>query len=148
MACGRSIARLLPLAVVPLALVACGGGGGNGTTTVVPVAGLTCSGEALGTEPELPPRFPKPGGITYVKAVRQGPTLVVDGYYVGELDAGYDQYREAFEAAGYTVLFHEQEAADAEVSYRDPAEETSGQVALKAACANGNVSLHITNRPA
>lgn len=146
MARGRRIARPLPIAAATLALAACGGGSGNATP--VPVAGLTCDGPVLTAEPRLPGRFPKPDETTYVKAAQQGPTLVVDGYYKGELVDAYEFYKDGFEQAGYTVLFNEQEANDAEVSYRDAAKATSGQVALKDACENGNLSVHITNRPA
>ena len=37
---------------------------------------------------------------------------------------------------------------DAEISYKTPDGKTSGQIALRAACSNGNTSVHITARPA
>jgi hypothetical protein len=144
----RSISRFLVLGLSTLVLAACGGGGTSETGGTVAAGVLTCAGAPLAPEPQLPAAFPKPEGLTYVEATKQGPTTVIGGYYEGGLEDAYTAYKEGFEQAGYAILFDEKEAEDAEVSYKDAAEVTSGQVALRAKCDNGNVSVRITNRPA
>jgi hypothetical protein len=47
---------------------------------------------------------------------------------------------------GYTILFHEQEEDDAEISYRTKDESAEGQVALRS-CDEDKTSVHITVRP-
>jgi hypothetical protein len=146
----RPISRLLVLGLSALVLAACGGGGpgGSGGGGTVAAGVLTCTGAPLAPEPQLPAAFPKPEGLTYVESNKQGPTTVVGGYYEGGLEDAYTAYKDGFEQAGYAILFDEKEKEDAEVSYKDAAEVTSGQVALRAKCNNGNVSVRITNRPA
>ena len=62
----------------------------------------------------------------------------------------YVEYKDRFNEAGYTVEFSELEKdrGDSEVAYKAK-NGTSGIVALRggSACDNGNVSVHITNRP-
>jgi hypothetical protein len=144
----RPISRLLVFGLFTLVLGACGGGGKPETGGTVAAGVLICTGAPLAPDPQLPAAFPKPDGLTYVEANKQGPTSVIGGYYEGGLEDAYKAYRDGFEQAGYTVLFEEKEKEDAEVSYKDAAEVTSGQVALRAKCDNGNVSVRITNRPA
>lgn len=144
----RPISRLFLVGLGSFTLAACGGGGNAGTTETVAAGVLTCAGTPLAPEPELPAAFPRPEGLTYVESKVQGPTTIVGGYFKGDLDDAYNAYKEGFEQAGYTILFDEKEQADAEVSYKDAAGVTSGQVALRAKCDNGNVSVRITNRPA
>jgi hypothetical protein len=143
----RPISRLLGLGLSALVLGACGGGGTSETVGTVAAGVLTCAGEPLVTEPQLPAAFPKPDGLTYVESNKQGPTTVIGGYYEGSLEDAYTAYKDGFEQGGYAILFDEKEKEDAEVSYKDAAEVTNGQVALRAKCDNGNVSVRITNRP-
>lgn len=138
--------RLALLALAAFAVSGCGGGGSETPTQVIGV--LTCQGDPLARNPPLPSGFPEPSELTYVESKTQGPTLVVNGFYSGALKDAYRFYRDGFEQAGYTILFEEQERSDAEVSYRDAGGKTSGQVALRGQCTNGNVSVRITNRPA
>ncbi len=142
----RRIAWLLVMGVAALFLAGCGGG--SDKSAKESEAGLTCEGTALDSEPNLPEGFPEPGELTYVDESEQGPTQIVEGFYEGELKNAYEDYKGGFEGAGYTVLFSEMEDKDAEVSYKDAQGKTSGRVALKAGCDNGNLSVHITNRPA
>jgi hypothetical protein len=93
----------------------------------------------------LPSGFPKPDGVTYLKTSKAGPSNIVDGTYDGELDEAYDAYTKAVDSAGYDVLFKEKEADDAEISYEGAGH--TGQVALRDACDNGKLAVHITNRP-
>ena len=65
----------------------------------------------------------------------------------------YVEYKDRVNEAGYKVEFSEIEKArgDSEVAYKTPgANSTEGIVALRggSSCANGNVSVHITSRPA
>ena len=140
--------RLLALALLSvLVLGACGGESeaekerekGKSAFTA------TCEGSALSGDAGLPSGFPKPDGVTYLKASMTGPTNVVDGTYDGELDEAYDAYTEAVDSAGYDVLFKEKEEDDAEISYEGAGH--TGQVALRDACDNGKLAVHITNRP-
>jgi hypothetical protein len=105
----------------------------------------TCEGSALTGDVGLPSGFPKPEGVTYLEASKAGPSNVVDGTYDGDLDAAYDAYEQAVEDAGYTVLFKEKEEDDAEISYEGGAH--TGQIALRDACENDKLAVHITNRP-
>jgi len=139
--------RLTAVACMALAAAGCGGGesdeeaeaeeAGRGT--------ITCEGAALTGATNLPASFPKLDEITYVEAERRGPTAIVDGYYEGSLEEAYEEYKDAFEGAGYEILFDEIEEDDSEVSYRAD-DQTEGIVALRT-CDNDNISVHITNRP-
>jgi hypothetical protein len=143
----RPIGGLFLACFAAVALAACGGGS-TGTGATVAAGVLTCAGPPLAPEPELPAAFPKPEGLTYVESKVQGPTTIVGGFYEGSLEDAYKAYKDGFEQAGYTILFDEKEQTDAEISYKDAAGVRSGQVALRAKCDNGNVSVRITNRPA
>ena len=137
------------LALAALTLAAAGCGGGKKESDKGKEAGsITCEGSALTTSPALPASFPTWDEVTLVKSSQEGPTLVVDGWFDGDLKSAHDEYRDRFKAAGYSVLFDEIEDKDSEVSYKDAAGKTSGQVALKDECDNGHISVHITNRPA
>lgn len=140
--------RLLALALLSvLVLSACGGESeaekerekGKSAFTA------TCEGSALSGDAGLPSGFPKPDGVTYLKTSKAGPSNVVDGTYDGDLDAAYDAYETAVDDAGYTVLFKEKEEDDAEISYKGAGH--TGQIALRDACDNGKLAVHITNRP-
>ena len=111
---------------------------------------ITCSGDALSGDSGLPAGFPVLDGVTFVDAEDKGPTRVVDGYSDESIEGLYNEYRDRFSEAEYKVLFSEleEDRGDSEVSYRSKDGKTEGIVALRAACDNGNVSIHITARPA
>ena len=111
---------------------------------------ITCDGTALQSDTGLPAGFPMWDEVTLTNVEHQGPTLLVNGYFTGDgkIQSAHDEYKNRFEAAGYAILFDEVEDKDSEVSYKDKDGKTSGQVALKAECDNGHISVHITNRPA
>ena len=120
-------------------------GSGRGT--------ITCEGTATLDETGLPTGFPQPDAVTYVKATKGGPTAIVDGYRDESLEGMYVEYEDRINEAGYTVEFSEieKDRGDAEVAYKTSgANATEGIVALRGgkSCANGNVSVHITSRPA
>jgi hypothetical protein len=146
------IGRLLVLVCLLVAVAGCGGKSdeekaaeaqsGKGT--------VTCTGDALSGATGLPAGFPALDGVTFVTTKKSGPTTVVDGWSDESLEGLHNEYKERFAEAQYTVLFDELEKdhGDSEVSYRSKDKKTEGQVALRAACDNGNVSVHITARPA
>jgi hypothetical protein len=119
-------------------------GSGRGT--------ITCEGSATSKPSGLPSGFPQPDAVTYVSAKKTGPTVVVDGYSTESLEGMYVEYKDRINEAGYKVEFSELEKdhGDSEVAYKTGgASSTEGIVALRggSSCANGNVSIHITNRP-
>jgi hypothetical protein len=119
-------------------------GSGRGT--------ITCEGSATSKPTGLPSDFPQPDAVTYVSATKRGPTVIVDGYSTESLEGMYVEYKDRVNEAGYKVEFSELEKdrGDSEVAYKTPgAVGTEGIIALRggSSCANGNVSVHITNRP-
>jgi hypothetical protein len=136
---------LVLVAALALLAAGCGGGGGDKSSEEVDI---TCEGSALSGDTGLPANFPTWDEVTLTKKEQQGPTLIVNGWFDGDLKSAHDEYKERFEAAGYTVLFDELEDKDSEVSYKDAQGKTSGQVALRDSCDNGHISVHITNRAA
>ena len=140
------------VAILAVAVAGCGkseaekeaesGKSGEGT--------VTCSGNALSGETGLPAGFPELDGVTFVTASDSGPTRVVDGYSDESIEGLYNEYKERFAEEQYQVLFSELEKdrGDSEVSYKSKDGSTTGIVALRASCDNGNVSVHVTARPA
>jgi ABC-type phosphate transport system substrate-binding protein len=111
---------------------------------------ITCEGSATTASTGLPADFPQLDAVTFVKAKKTGPSIVVDGYSTESLEGMYTEYKDRFHEAGYQVPFDEleEERGDSEVAYKAK-NGTEGVVALRGgdACDNGNVSVHITNRP-
>jgi hypothetical protein len=111
---------------------------------------VTCDGKALSGEPGLPAGFPILDGVTFVSAKESGPTRVLDGFSTESLAGLYNEWGDRLKEAQYVILFDEIEKdnGDAEISYRSKDGKTSGQIALRAACDDDHVSVHITARPA
>ena len=146
---------LVALMSMALPLAACGGksdaekaseaaaAAGNGRGTI------TCEGKATTKATGLPSDFPQPDAVIYVTAKKTGPTVVVDGYSTESLEGMYVEYKDRVTEAGYQLEFSELEKdrGDSEVAYKT--KSTEGIIALRggSACANGHVSVHITNRP-
>jgi ABC-type phosphate transport system substrate-binding protein len=111
---------------------------------------ITCEGSATSAKTGLPSDFPQLDAVTFVKATKSGPSTTVDGFSTESLDGMYNEYKDRFKEAGYQVPFDELEKdrGDSEVAYTAK-NGTEGIVALRGgdACDNGNVSIHITNRP-
>jgi hypothetical protein len=150
---GSQIRKAFVLIAFALALAACGGKESASTTAAAAESAsgtTTCEGAALSGDAGLPAKFPILPELTLVSAVDKGPTHVVDGYATDGVDGVYNELKDRLQEEQYTVLFSELEAerGDAEISYKSPDGKTSGQVALRAACDNGNLSVHITARPA
>jgi hypothetical protein len=113
---------------------------------------ITCEGSATSAKTGLPTGFPQPDAVTYVSATTSGPTNIVDGYSTETLEGMYVEYKDRLQEAGYTVQFSELEKdrGDSEVAYKTGGKNsTEGIVQLRGgdSCDNGNVSVHITNRP-
>jgi len=110
-------------------------------------ARTACKAPASNAETGLPAAFPMPGELTVTEVRKDGPTNVVDGYWTSDLEEAYREYTEHVEAAGYTILFKEQEEDDAEISYKSG--DRTGIIALRANCSEDETTrVHITNRPA
>jgi hypothetical protein len=145
----RSFGRMVLVAAAATSLAGCGGDeeseaekeaeSGRGT--------ITCSGNALEGSAGLPVGFPQLQGVTFVKAEDKGPTHVVDGYSDESLEGLYNEYKDRLQLEEYEILFDELEEDDSEISYKSKDGATEGQIALRAACDNGNVSVHVTARP-
>jgi hypothetical protein len=142
------------LALVALALSACGGG--KNETAVTPSTprapspsptGLsTCDGSPL-ADTGLPSDFPVPDAVTFVASSTLGPSQVVDGFATGDVESLYNEWKDMFDQMHYKILFSEVEAPnDAEISYEGPS--TSGQVALRNDCGGGGrIAIHVVSRP-
>ena len=141
---------LLALTIGSVLLAACGGdkaeseseGEGGGTET--------CEGDALPAEElALPADFPIPGEAYLTEAGEAGPSQVIEGYWEGDLESAYTEWKSALEGASYVILFDEIEEDDSEISYRSADESSTGQIALRNECEEeGRILVHITNRPA
>jgi hypothetical protein len=112
-------------------------------------AKAACNGKPLSSTPNLPPSWPQieSDKLTYTVQKSEGPTVVVDGYFNGDVKEAHDEWKKELQAAGYKILFDELEEHDSEVSWKG--EGRSGQVALREECGSpGKTWVHITNRPA
>ena len=139
---------LVVVVALGLGLAACGGDDEDESEQAREAAAgeVTCEGSALTGDTGLPADFPKPSGVTYVKSEQNGPTRVVNAYYEGDIESGYEAYKDAFENAGWDIPFDEKEEDDAEVSYSDDSSMTTGLVALRAECDDDRISVRITSR--
>ncbi len=136
------------LAAFAFAIAGCGGGGEKESEPATEQAQAACNGAALaGTEKlKLPPSFPQVENVTFTEQRTEGPTDVVEGYFMGSLEDAHDEYKKELEGAGYKVLFDEIEEDDSEVSWEG--EGRTGQVALRKECGEDDkIYVHITNRP-
>ena len=135
---------VVPCAALAVGLVAAGCGGGGEKESE---GAKTACRAAATTEPtRLPDSFPTPGEVTFTKVGKNGPTIVVDGYWSADLDKAYAGYRDHLEKAGYTILSTEKEEDDAEINYKGSGR--TGQIALREDCSEDDTTrVHITSRP-
>jgi hypothetical protein len=142
---GKSLRIVMAVVVGALLLGACSSGGGEegegGTEK--------CDGNALSSDQiKLPADFPIPGEAVLTDSTSAGPSQVVEGYYEADLDSAYREWKEALDGAGYSILFDEIEDKDSEISYKSADESSTGQIALRSDCEEGDRTfVHITNRP-
>ena len=138
---------------------ACGGDENNGaeprgqnTTAGGESRGTeNCEGSALPSKQlKLPSDFPIPGEAILTDASAAGPSQVIEGFYEADLESAYNEWKEALDGAGYTILFDEIEDKDSEISYKSKDGKSTGQIALRSECKQGigRTFVHITNRPA
>ena len=147
------LAGLLALLAAALVLVAgCGGSGEKKGETEQPSAAAkaACDGAALAdtSKLRLPPSWPQieADKMTYTKEEKTGPTVVIEGYFNGDVKQAHDEWKKELQASGYKILFDELEDHDSEVSWEG--EGRTGQVALREECGeNDKIYVHITNRP-
>jgi hypothetical protein len=99
---------------------------------------------AMAGNPTLPAKFPTPANVTYTGEKKTGPSSVVSGYRDGELEEAFDDYKSAFDTAGYQVTKDEKEEDDAEVNFSGGS--STGQVKMIQSCKD-RTSLSITIRP-
>jgi hypothetical protein len=139
---GRVLATALGTLAVVLVAAGCGGNSeeSEGSKTA-------CKAPATTTPTGLPAAFPVPGELTFTDVRKDGPSIVVDGYWTAGIDEAYPEFKDQVEEAGYTVLFDEKEEHDAEISYKGSGR--TGQIALRDDCSESDTTrVHITNRPA
>ena len=143
----RQVGWFAMLGVIVVVLAGCGCGEKKGETeTVATEVSAACSGSQLAESPKLPPSFPQVENVTYTKQRTDGPTDVVEGYFMGSIEDAHDEYKKELEGAGYKILFDELEEHDSEVSWEG--EGRTGQVALREECGEDDKTyVHITNRP-
>ena len=134
------MSRRFALLIVGCALLAgCGGGEPASVTTACPAAP-----RELTQGPELPSGFPSPPEVTYTQDLQAGPARIVRGYWRGDIDEAFDDYKDAFAESGYEVTKEEQETVDAEVNFAGRG--VSGQVKLLQTCRD-RTDVSITVRP-
>ena len=148
----RQVGVCALLAALAVAVAGCGGSEKKGEETEQPsaVAAAACNGAALADTSKLmlPPSWPQieADKMTYTKQEKTGPTVVIDGYFNGDVKEAHDEWKKELEASGYKILFDEVEDHDSEVSWEG--EGRSGQVALREECGSPDkIWVHITNRP-
>jgi hypothetical protein len=145
----RQVGWCALLAAFALAIAGCGGGGEKkaeeeGGEQVQ--AACTHGALADSTRLKLPPSFPQVENVTFTQQRTDGPTDVVEGYFMGSLEDAYNEYKKELEGAGFKILFDELEEHDSELSWEG--EGRTGQVALREECGESDkIYVHITNRP-
>ena len=147
----RQVGWFALLAAVVVVLAGCGGEKNGETEQPTEAAKSACSGAALADSEKLklPPSFPQieADKVTYTEQRTEGPTDVVEGYFMGSVEDAHDEYKKELEGAGYKILFDELEDHDSEISWKG--EGRTGQVAMREECGeNDKIYIHITNRPA
>ena len=141
-----TLARIVTLLMLGLALAACGGESesekeGERGEAFAPICEMAAMSGATG----LPDSFPTTGSVTYVKTEEAGPSVIVEGWVEGELGDVYDDVHQKFEDSDYEITFDEQEEHDAEISFKGDGK--SGQVKLADECGEGKVYVRVTARP-
>ena len=138
----RRLRLLALLAVLALALTACGGDKDKeGLKKACPIPP-----PALKTKPTLPGSFPDAQGIVYTSIKQDGPTTVASGYLNETIGPAHQAYSDAVNgASGYSVTKEEQDAADSEVNFSGNGK--SGQVKMLQTC-KARTLVTITIRPA
>jgi hypothetical protein len=133
---------LAVLAVGMLAFAACGGD--SEPSAEAGDRGECSPAQAAADAPSLPGDVPVPGEVTLTNESEAGPSLIVEGYFVADIEEAFPEYRDAFEDSAWDVTGEEQEEDDAEIFFAKG--EANGQVNMFAEC-DGRTKLRITIRP-
>ena len=145
----RKVALLLVLLTAGIA-AGCGGGGNKAENDLNGQVQAACDGSAIDVTSKLPPSFPQieADKLTYTQESEVGPTQVIEGYFMGDVEAAHKEFQKELKASGYDILFDEVEAPnDSEISWKG--EGRTGQVAMRNECGESDKTyIHITNRPA
>jgi hypothetical protein len=139
-------------AVLTFAVMVAGCGGGDenesGEKEKESERAKTACKAPVTTKPTgLPAAFPAPGELNFTQVRKDGPTIVVDGYWTSGLTEAFTELKDQVEQAGYTILKSEKDPHDAEIAYKTSTR--TGQISLADNCEEGETTrVHITNRPA
>jgi hypothetical protein len=135
-----SLRLSLPIIVICALLAGCGGNGESaGVTTACPAPP-----PELANPPALPQGYPSPSEVTYTEDLQAGPARIVRGYWLGDIDAAFEGYKDAFDQSGFEITKEEKESVDAEVNFAGSG--VSGQVKLLQTCRD-RTDVSITVRP-
>ncbi len=140
----RQVGWLALLGAVVIVLAGCGGGGKEAEQNEPTQA--ACSDSELAGSPKLPASFPQIENVTYTRQRTDGPTHVVEGYFIGSVQDAHDEYKKELQGSGFKILFDEVEEHDSEISWEG--EGRTGQVALREECGESDkIYVHVTSRP-
>jgi hypothetical protein len=143
----RELRWVMLVGTLVLLLAACGGSKKKSETPLSKEATAACNGSRLSVAPKLPSGWPDMAEVTLTQQSTQGPTEIVEGYFQGDVKSARDDFKRELAGAGFTILFDEAEANDAEVSWKGKGR--SGQVAIRNDCgSDSKMYVKITNRPA
>jgi hypothetical protein len=141
----RQVGWLALLGAALFALAGCGGEEKDKEASAATKA--VCNGSALSSTTKLPAGFPQVSSVTFTKQSTDGPTNIVEGYFMGSVEDAHSAFKSALGTGGYTVTDDELDEHDSEVNWKGHGR--SGQVALREQCGeNDKIYVHITNRPA
>jgi hypothetical protein len=137
------VKRLLALLIVGLLVfVACGG---DDEATESAQRGPCAEEAPEGEDVEgLPENFPVTDAVVFIGSDEAGPSTIIEGVYLADLEEAFPDYEDAFEESDYDITKDEQEANDAEIFFAG--EGTTGQVNMYADC-DGQTKIRITIRP-
>ena len=100
--------RALLSILCAVALAGCGGEKKAETESEAPSreAQAACTGSALAAAPKLPPSFPQIEAekLTYTKQETVGPTVVVEGYFHGDVEEAHEEFQKELKGAGFPPL--------------------------------------------
>src|SRR5690348_4027353 len=91
------------LALLGAVVVALAGCGGEKDKEASGATKAVCNGSALSSTTKLPAGFPQVSNATYTKESVDGPTNIVEGFFMGSVKDGHAAFKQALGSGGYTV---------------------------------------------